>query len=163
MLLELHGITRRFGAIEALRGIDLAVDRGEVLALLGDNGAGKSTLVKIISGGLAPSSGRVLFDGAERHFASPAEAKAAGIETVYQDLSLATNVDVVANFFMGRELTRRVLGIPMLDERRMEAVTAAALSVTVKVRRSCSVWSTIVLLVTARSSSTPSRSSAAPW
>ena len=128
MLLELHGITRRFGAIEALRGIDLAVDRGEVLALLGDNGAGKSTLVKIISGGLAPSSGRVLFDGAERHFASPAEAKAAGIETVYQDLSLATNVDVVANFFMGRELTRRVLGIPMLDERRMEAVTAAALA-----------------------------------
>lgn len=127
-LLKLEGIKRNFGAIEALRGIDLEVARGEVVALLGDNGAGKSTLVKIISGGLEPSSGRVLFEGEERHFASPAEAKAAGIETVYQDLSLCTNVDVVANFFMGREITKRILGVPVLQEREMHAIAAKALA-----------------------------------
>lgn len=127
-LLKLDGIARNFGAIEALRGIDMHVDRGEVLALLGDNGAGKSTLVKIIAGGLRPSAGRMLFDGAPRDFATPAEAKAAGIETVYQDLSLCTNADVVANFFMGREITRRVLGIPILQERAMEAVVAQAMA-----------------------------------
>jgi D-xylose transport system ATP-binding protein len=127
-LLRLEDIRKNFGAIEALRGVSFDVRRGEVVALLGDNGAGKSTLVKIIAGGQPASAGRVLFDGAERHFASPAEAKAAGIETVYQDLSLCTNVDVVANFFMGRELTRRILGVPVLREREMEAETAKALA-----------------------------------
>jgi D-xylose transport system ATP-binding protein len=127
-LLRLEGISKHFGAIEALRGVSFDVNRGEVVALLGDNGAGKSTLVKIIAGGMAASAGRILFDGTERHFASPTEAKAAGIETVYQDLSLCTNVDVVANFFMGRELTRRVLGIPILRERAMHAETAKALA-----------------------------------
>jgi D-xylose transport system ATP-binding protein len=127
-LLRLDGIAKHFGAIEALRGVSFCVDRGEVVALLGDNGAGKSTLVKIIAGGLTASAGRLVFDGAERHFASPAEAKAAGIETVYQDLSLCTNVDVVANFFMGRELTRRVLGVPILRERAMQAEVAKALA-----------------------------------
>lgn len=127
-LLQLDNVTRRFGAIEALRGVSLSVHRGEVLALLGDNGAGKSTLVKIIAGGLEPSGGRLLFEGEPRVFASPAEAKAAGIETVYQDLSLCTNVDVVANFFMGRELTRRVFGIPVLRERAMFEATRKALA-----------------------------------
>jgi D-xylose transport system ATP-binding protein len=127
-LLRLDGITKHFGAIQALRGVSFDVQRGEVVALLGDNGAGKSTLVKIIAGGLAANSGRIIFEGVERHFASPAEAKVAGIETVYQDLSLCTNVDVVANFFMGRELTRRILGIPILREREMEAQTARAMA-----------------------------------
>jgi D-xylose transport system ATP-binding protein len=127
-LLRLEGIRRNFGAVEALAGVDLVVRRGEIVALLGDNGAGKSTLVKIISGGLQPSAGRIVFEGKERRFETPAEAKAAGIETVYQDLSLCTNVDVVANFFMGRELYSRVLGVPVLDERAMEAVTAKALA-----------------------------------
>src|SRR5262245_1865999 len=127
-LLRLDQITKHFGAIEALRGVSFDVNRGEVLALLGDNGAGKSTLVKIIAGDMPASSGRILFEGVERNFASPHEAKAAGIETVYQDLSLCTNVDVVANFFMGRELTRRVLGIPVLRERDMQAATAKALA-----------------------------------
>jgi D-xylose transport system ATP-binding protein len=126
-LLDLIDIRKSFGAIEALCGVSFSVTAGEVVALLGDNGAGKSTLVKIIAGELQPSSGRVVYDGAERHFASPADAKAAGIETVYQDLSLCENVDVVANFFMGRELTRRILGIPILREREMEAETSAAL------------------------------------
>jgi len=127
-LLQLQNITKRFGAIEALRGIDFSVKRGEVVALLGDNGAGKSTLVKIISGGLPATSGKLIFDGAERAFTSPAEAKQAGIETVYQDLSLCTNVDVVANFFMGRELTRTFLGIPFLREKAMYEATAKALA-----------------------------------
>jgi D-xylose transport system ATP-binding protein len=126
-LLELIDIRKSFGAIEALRGVSFSVAAGEVVALLGDNGAGKSTLVKIIAGELPPGSGRIVYDGTERHFASPADAKAAGIETVYQDLALCTNVDVVANFFMGRELTRSILGIPFLKEQEMEAETRRAL------------------------------------
>jgi D-xylose transport system ATP-binding protein len=127
-LLRLEGITKNFGAIQALRGISFEIARGEVVALLGDNGAGKSTLVKIISGGLEQSAGRIIFEGVERRFASPAEAKAAGIETVYQDLSLCSNVDVVANFFMGREIVKRRFGIPILQEAQMEEVVANAMA-----------------------------------
>ncbi len=127
-LLALEAITKNYGAIQALRGISFSIGRGEVVALLGDNGAGKSTLVKIIAGGLEPSSGRMLFNGEPFLARTPTEAKEAGIETVYQDLSLCTNVDVVANFFMGREITRKVLGIPVLDERAMETIVAKALA-----------------------------------
>jgi D-xylose transport system ATP-binding protein len=127
-LLRLEGITKNFGAIEALRGISFDIRRGEVVALLGDNGAGKSTLVKIIAGGLQPTDGRIIYDGEERSFLSPADAKAAGIETVYQDLSLCTNVDVVANFFMGREIVKKFLGIPILQEKAMYDVVAAAMA-----------------------------------
>ena len=127
-LLVLDDIKKSYGAIEALKGISFTIGKGEVVALLGDNGAGKSTLVKIISGGLEPSGGRMLFEGKEFLAKTPSEAKAAGIETVYQDLSLATNVDVVANFFMGREITKRILGVPVLDEKAMEAVVALALA-----------------------------------
>ena len=162
-LLRLENISKNFGAIEALRGVSFDVNGGEVVALLGDNGAGKSTLVKIIAGGLEATSGRIALNGEPRHFASPAEAKAAGIETVYQDLSLCTNVDVTANFFMGRELTRRVLGIPILRQRDMEAETARALaqggteipSLRVKVERICQAVSV------RRSSSTASSTGAA--
>jgi D-xylose transport system ATP-binding protein len=126
-LLELRNIRKSFGAIEALRDVSFAVDRGEVVALLGDNGAGKSTLVKMISGGLTPTSGEIMFDGLPCSFTSPLDAKRAGIETVYQDLSLCTNVDVVANFFMGREITKRVFGIPVLDEAEMTRQTGEAL------------------------------------
>lgn len=127
-LLVLEDIRKNYGAIEALKGVSFSMAKGEVVALLGDNGAGKSTLVKIISGGLEPTSGRMLFEGNDFLARTPAEAKAAGIETVYQDLSLCTNVDVVANFFMGREITRKVFGIPVLDERAMESVAAKALA-----------------------------------
>ena len=127
-LLKLDNITRNFGAIEALKGISFEIARGEVVALLGDNGAGKSTLVKIISGFLPATSGKMSFEGSERSFASPAEAKAAGIETVYQDLSLCTNVDVVANFFMGREIVKRYFGIPILQEAAMYEATAKAIA-----------------------------------
>lgn len=127
-LLVLDRIAKNFGAIQALRDISFSIARGEVVALLGDNGAGKSTLVKIIAGGEEPSSGRMFFEGKEYRATTPAEGKAKGIETVYQDLSLCTNVDVVANFFMGRELTRRLFGIPVLDERSMEAEVEKALA-----------------------------------
>ena len=127
-LLVLDRIAKNFGAIQALRDISFSIARGEVVALLGDNGAGKSTLVKIIAGGEEPSSGRMFFEGQEYRATTPAEGKAKGIETVYQDLSLCTNVDVVANFFMGRELTRRLFGIPVLDERSMEAEVEKALA-----------------------------------
>jgi D-xylose transport system ATP-binding protein len=127
-LLQLDNIVKNYGAIEALKGISFEINRGEVIALLGDNGAGKSTLVKIIAGGLAATSGRIVFDGQERQFGSPSEAKAAGIETVYQDLSLCTNVDVVANFFMGREIVKRFLGVPILQERAMQDVVEKAMA-----------------------------------
>jgi len=127
-LLILDNITKSYGAVEALRGVSFSIGKGEVIALLGDNGAGKSTLVKIISGGLEPSSGTMQFEGRDFRPKSPSEAKAAGIETVYQDLSLCTNVDVVANFFMGRELTRSVMGIKVLDEARMEEQVAGAMA-----------------------------------
>ena len=127
-LLVLDNVTKNYGAIEALKGISFSIGKGEVVALLGDNGAGKSTLVKIIAGGLEPTSGRMLFEGKEFLARSPAEAKAAGIETVYQDLSLCTNVDVVANFFMGREIVKRRFGIPILQEAEMEAAVAQAMA-----------------------------------
>ncbi|MBO9187682.1 ATP-binding cassette domain-containing protein [Rhizobium sp. L80/93] len=127
-LLVLDGVRKNFGAIEALKGISFSIGKGEVVALLGDNGAGKSTLVKIISGGLQPTAGHMLFEGKEFQAKTPAEAKAAGIETVYQDLSLCTNVDVVGNFFMGREITRKFASIPFLDEKAMEKITSEALS-----------------------------------
>ncbi len=138
-LLELHDISKTFGAIEALAGVSLSVEAGEVVALLGDNVPGKSTLVKIISGEIVPSRGRIALDDEERHFASPAEAKAAGIETVCQDLSLCTNLDVVANFFMGRELTRRVLGIPITRRAgsgRRSSSTASSIGAAGRSRRS---------------------------
>jgi D-xylose transport system ATP-binding protein len=126
-LLRVESISKRFGTITALDDVGFEVHSGEVVALLGDNGAGKSTLIKIISGSLEPDSGKIIFEGREVHFTSPADAKAIGIETVYQDLSLCPNVDVVANFFMGRERTRNILGFNVLQEKEMEAETEAVI------------------------------------
>ena len=126
-LLAIDNVSKHYGAVEALRGVSFEVHAGEVLALLGDNGAGKSTLIKIVAGAEPPSGGRLVIEGREGTFVGPGDAKAAGIETVYQDLSLCPNVDVVANFFMGRELVRRVAGLRWLREREMEAETGRAL------------------------------------
>jgi D-xylose transport system ATP-binding protein len=126
-LLRLEDVSMRFGVVQALSGVDFSMKAGEVVALLGDNGAGKSTLIKIISGGLKPTSGRFFFEGVERRPASPKDVKALGIETVYQDLSICANVDVAANFFMGRELVRRVFGVPILRDREMRAIAADVL------------------------------------
>jgi D-xylose transport system ATP-binding protein len=102
-LLALNGISKRFGAVQALDGVDLEVDAGEVVGLVGDNGAGKSTLVKIISGMVTPDHGEISMDGVLVAIRSPEDATRLGIATVYQDLALADNLDVVANLFLGRE------------------------------------------------------------
>ncbi|WP_444875250.1 ATP-binding cassette domain-containing protein [Nocardioides campestrisoli] len=115
-VLSLAGVSKRFGAVQALTEVRLEVGAGEVVALVGDNGAGKSTLVKVISGVHSPDAGEVTFDGARFAVAGPAEAQAMGIATVFQDLALCDNLDVVANLFLGQELHRG----PVLDEVAME-------------------------------------------
>jgi D-xylose transport system ATP-binding protein len=114
--LSLRGITKNFGAVRALDNVDIDIHRGEVTALLGDNGAGKSTLVKILSGVYPPDTGRIEFDGVPVTISSPTEAREKGIATVYQDLALCENLDVVANLFLGREE-----GGVLLSEEKMEA------------------------------------------
>jgi D-xylose transport system ATP-binding protein len=126
-LLRIESVSKRFGTVIALNDVGFEVHAGEVVALLGDNGAGKSTLIKIISGSLEPDSGKIFFDGQEVRFGSPAAAKALGIETVYQDLSLCMNVDVVANFFMGRERHSKFLGLKVLRETEMQDETEQAM------------------------------------
>ena len=126
-ILAVENLSKSFGAVEALRDVSFALNAGEVVALLGDNGAGKSTLVKIIAGTIQPDSGRLLFEGRPVTIDSPATAKALGIETVYQDLSICPNMDVVANFFMGRELYRNILGLKVLRERAMREETERTL------------------------------------
>jgi simple sugar transport system ATP-binding protein len=119
MLLELKGVGKRFGPVEALADVDLELGQAEAVGLIGDNGAGKSTLVKILSGVYAPTSGTITLDGAEVHFASPLDARAAGIEMIYQDLALCEDLDVTSNVFLGRELRRRLGPFTVLDNRRM--------------------------------------------
>ncbi len=107
-LLETRNLSKRFGRVQALNGVDITVHAGSVLALLGDNGAGKSTLVKILSGALTPDSGDILIDGAPLTITTPRQASEAGIETVYQDLALCDNLSVVQNLFLGRERSKGV-------------------------------------------------------
>jgi ABC-type sugar transport system ATPase subunit len=125
-LLQLSGLTKRFGANEVLRGIDLAIGAEESVGLIGDNGAGKSTLVKILSGAYAPTSGAVAFAGEDLEFSSPLDARGAGIEMIYQDLALCDDLDAASNVFLGRETRRRVGPARWLD-RDMMAHDAAQL------------------------------------
>jgi len=120
-LLRVEGVSKSFGAVVALQEAALHLPTGEITGLVGDNGAGKSTLVKIISGVLTPDSGSIEFGGAPVHFASPAEAREQGIETVYQDLALAGNLAVWANVYLGRELTVGPKMLHILDKRAMHA------------------------------------------
>lgn len=126
-LVRLEGIRKSFGSIEALRGVDLELGHGEVLGLVGDNAAGKSTLTKIIAGAYLPDAGRIAIDGETVAYTTPAEARARRIEMVYQDLSLCDTVDVAGNLFLGREPTRRVAGLKLLDQPRMLAEAKAHL------------------------------------
>jgi D-xylose transport system ATP-binding protein len=115
-VLSMTGVSKRFGAVQALKDIEFSVDAGEVVALVGDNGAGKSTLVKTIAGVYTPDEGQVQFTGSPVSIGSPAEAQQLGIATVFQDLALCDNLDVVANLFLGNEL----LHSRALDEVTME-------------------------------------------
>jgi D-xylose transport system ATP-binding protein len=116
VVLSLAGVTKRFGAVQALSDVHMDVRAGEVVALVGDNGAGKSTLVKVISGVYTPDDGHITFDGKPVRASGPAEAQALGIATVFQDLALCDNLDVVANLFLGQEKSAG----PFIDEVTME-------------------------------------------
>jgi D-xylose transport system ATP-binding protein len=129
-LLELRGVSKAFGAVQALYRVDFEVRRGEVMALVGDNGAGKSTLIKSVVGIYPFDEGEVRYEGKQVNIHGPRDAAKLGIEVVYQDLALADNLDVVANMFLGRERAR---GGFVLDESSMERSsreTLDSLSVT---------------------------------
>ena len=123
-LLRLRGVSKSFGPVQALTGVDLDVPAGAVTALAGDNGAGKSTLIKCIAGIHAPDQGEMFWEGVRVHLHTPADAAALGIQTVYQDLALCDNLDIVQNMFLGRERVRR----GQLDDVSMEQAAAATLT-----------------------------------
>jgi D-xylose transport system ATP-binding protein len=129
-LLQLEGISKHFGPVRALDRVDFAVAAGEVVGLVGDNGAGKSTLVKTIAGINSPDSGKILFEGQEVSINKPQDATTLGIATVYQDLALCDNLDVVANLFLGSEVRLGGIGnvTRQLDEVDMENRAADLLS-----------------------------------
>jgi D-xylose transport system ATP-binding protein len=122
-LLELRNISKSFGSVQALDGVDFEVRSGEVMALVGDNGAGKSTLIKCVAGTHAADTGEIRFEGGEVHIHGPKDAARLGIEVVYQDLALCDNLDVVQNMFLGREVNR----FQILNEASMEHSTSATL------------------------------------
>ncbi|WP_200942997.1 ATP-binding cassette domain-containing protein [Cellulomonas sp. Root485] len=131
--LEVRGGRKNFGAVHALRGVDLVARAGEVTALVGDNGAGKSTMIKCVAGIFPFDAGEVLFEGEMTHISSPADANNLGIEVVYQDLALCDNLDIVHNMFLGRELKKGI----RLDESAMETRAAEVLaSLSVRTVRS---------------------------
>ncbi|MGI4855603.1 MAG: ATP-binding cassette domain-containing protein [Janthinobacterium lividum] len=116
---RMSNIVKSFGAVQSLRGVSLEVAPGEVLGLVGDNGAGKSTVSKVLSGAVIPDSGIIEIDGSAVRFNQPGDARRHHIEMVYQDLSLCNTIDVAGNLFLGREPTKRILGVNVLDHRKM--------------------------------------------
>jgi len=129
-LLQVMNMTKRFGGLVAVDNVSMDVNVGEVVGLVGDNGAGKSTLIKMVSGVYQPDGGQIYFDGKPATFASPREARDLGIETIYQDLALAENLDVGSNIFLGRELKLPYLGglVYTLDRNKMRDEAATVLS-----------------------------------
>ena len=127
-ILSVRGVSKRFGGVLALDTVSFDLFPGEVVALAGDNGAGKSTLIKAISGVYRPDEGRILYKGKPVAFENPRQARDLGIETIYQDLALADNLDVGANVFLGREPMRKALGLfPVLDRRLMRKQASDAI------------------------------------
>lgn len=128
-LLKAIGLTKRFGGLTAVENVSVDINLGEVVGLVGDNGAGKSTLIKMISGVYAPDEGELIFDGKPVSLSGPREARDMGIETIYQDLALAENLDVGSNIFLGRELKNRYLGglVNTLNRNKMREESARVL------------------------------------
>jgi len=124
-LVEMRRISKTFGGVHAVEAVDLELRHGEVLGLLGHNGAGKSTLIKVLSGVLMPDSGEILVDGQRVEIRSPRDARAHGIETIYQNLALTDNLDAVANLFLGREIAGR---FGFLDDAAMEHAAAGTIA-----------------------------------
>jgi D-xylose transport system ATP-binding protein len=136
-LLELRGITKTFGSVEALTEVDFEVSSGEVMALVGDNGAGKSTLIKCIAGTHSADSGQILFEGREVHIHGPKDAANLGIEVVYQDLALCDNLDVVQNMYLGREAHDRLqrLKEPIMEQKTAETLKSLAVTTISSIRQ----------------------------
>ena len=118
-LVAMRRISKTFGAVRALRRVDFEVAHGEIVGLVGDNAAGKSTLMKVLTGVYTPDAGETLIDGRPMRFAGPVQARAAGIEMVYKDFALVPELSVTQNIFLGREVTRRILGMHLLDQQAM--------------------------------------------
>ncbi len=126
-LVQMRGITKRFGGVTALSDVDLEARAGEVLAIVGDNGAGKSTLIKVLTGVYQPTAGEMFLDGSKVSFSSHADAIELGIDAVYQTLALADHLTPAANMFLGNELTKSILGFPILDNKKMKSETERVL------------------------------------
>ncbi|MER9232240.1 ATP-binding cassette domain-containing protein [Mesorhizobium sp. M0622] len=124
-VLEVRNVSKNFGAIQALTDVSFQVERGEVVGLMGDNGAGKSTIVKTVAGNFPPSDGEIVVDGEVCHFHQPVQARAKGIEVVYQDLALADNLTAAQNVFLGREIKKGFWPIRILDKQAMIDRSAA--------------------------------------
>ncbi len=120
-IIAMRNVTKRFGGVTALQGVDLDAYPGEVLAIVGDNGAGKSTLIKILTGVYQPTQGSIEMDGKALSMSNHSEAIALGIDAVYQTLALADHLDPAANMFLGSELTKNFLGLPLLDNKKMRS------------------------------------------
>ena len=130
-VLQIDGLTKHYGGVKALTGANFRLNPGEHAAIVGDNGAGKSTFVRLITGVEQPNSGDIRLDGKSVSFASPLDARDQGIETVYQTLALAEDLDVPANIFLGREITRLNLGpLSVLNHKAMREQSATMLSTT---------------------------------
>ncbi len=131
IILKTEGLTKHYGGVHALQGADFELHKGEHVAIMGDNGAGKSTFVRQITAVEQRTSGRIWFNGQQVHFENPLEAREAGIETVFQNLALADDLDVPSNLFLGREKIRFNLGpFSILDRRGMREATMRALEKT---------------------------------
>jgi len=135
--LELKGVSKSFGVVQALTDVDFEVRAGEVMALVGDNGAGKSTLIKSVAGIHPIDSGQIFFDGREVHIGGPKDAAKLGIEIVYQDLALADNLDVVQNMYLGREVHDFLqrLNEPVMEEKTLETLRTLAVTTIRSVRQ----------------------------
>jgi ABC-type sugar transport system ATPase subunit len=129
-LVEMRSIRKNFGAVQALKGVDLILHHNEVLGLVGDNAAGKSTLMKVLSGAYVADEGEILFDGQRVHIANPEDSRNLGVEMVYQDFALAGNIDVAGNIFLGRERRLGGLGtlLGVMDKRGMAEQSQQLLS-----------------------------------
>src|SRR5512137_2202691 len=128
-LFQAVNLTKRFGGLTAVDSASLDVNVGEVIGLVGDNGAGKSTFIKMVAGVYQPDDGDLFFEGRQVSFSGPREARDLGIETIYQDLALAENLDVGSNIFLGREIKRPYLGglVSTLDRGKMRSESAGTL------------------------------------
>jgi len=127
LVVRMENIVKRFGTITALDDVDFTVEKQQVMALVGDNGAGKSTLIKILTGVYPLTSGQIYFEGSPVQINSPRDARALGIETCYQDLALVNLMSISRNFFLGRELARKIGPINWLNTRKMNNLTRTSL------------------------------------